>query len=97
MYYITVKLNPYTRQVTIDDILNHSNEELFLLNQNIKDTRDTKTYCVDEVNPKIKSKVNYERIFQELQLFNQRYKYMIDMENKSGIFLFLKKAVDLDQ
>lgn len=86
MYYITVKLNPYTRQVTIDDILNHSNEELFLLNQNIKDTRDTKTYCVDEVNPKIKSKVNYERIFQELQLFNQRYKYMIDMENKSGLY-----------
>ena len=87
MPYITVNVEPRTYQLTFDDILNGCSESDFMP---AKDTRDTRTWLTNNINPNLIEKTNFRGMYEALAAFNEKYADLINTEDKSVLYRSFK-------
>ena len=86
-YYVTVNREPSKYQLTFDDIMYGLDESKLIIR---KDTRDTTTWKVNKINRALIKKTNFEAMWQALSNFVERYKDLIDIEDKSTLYRSFK-------
>ena len=86
-YYITVNREPKMYRITIDDILNGIDESKLVLQ---KDTRDTTTWKVDEINSCLVRKTDFHSMRVALMEFVARYADLINTKNKETLYRSFK-------
>lgn len=87
MPYITVNIEPKVYQLTFDDILNGCTEASFAP---AKDTRDTRTWLTNSINPVLLDKTNFRAMYEALAAFNEKYAALIAVEDKSALYRSFK-------
>lgn len=87
MPYVTVNVEPRTYQLTFDDILNGCSESDFMP---AKDTRDTRTWLTNNINPNLIEKTNFRGMYEALASFNEKYAGLINTEDKSVLYRSFK-------
>lgn len=89
--YVTLKIQPKAYQVTFEDVMNGmSKEKLDALSREIKDTFDTKTRPYKKVPERLLNAINIEDIISVFKEFCDKYKTLIDVEDKSTLFKSFK-------
>ena len=86
-YYITVNREPRVYQLTFEDIMYGLDESKLALQ---KDTRDTTTWKVDEINRRLIEKTDFNAMQTALRDFVERYQNLIAVEDKSTLYRSFK-------
>lgn len=86
-YYITVNREPRVYRFTFEDIMYGLDESKLAVQ---KDTRDTTTWKVDRVNPRLIEKTNFYAMEEALREFVNRYSNLIAVEDKSTLYRSFK-------
>lgn len=91
MSYITVKLSPQVRQMTIDELLFSSNFKPIVTNQT---GTSTKTFWFDEIPDKYKFANNITRMIKSFKDFNEKYENLrkVDRYSLYHTFYIPKKS-----
>ena len=86
-YYITVNREQRFYQLSLKDILNGVEESKFTVQRN---TRDTLTWRVNSINTSLIQKTNFSAMKDALVNFVERYKNLISIEDKTGLYYSFK-------
>ena len=79
MPYITINVEPRTRQITFDDIFNGCTEDIFLPKRNTKNTRTWYTKYIDK---KLLDRTDFAMMYGSLVSFNRKYNHLIQVHEK---------------
>lgn len=87
MPYITANRPPRVYQLSFDDILRGFDPKNL---EPTRDTRDTVTWNPSCINQTIINRTNFRGMFEAIRDFNERYKDLIDTEDKSTLYYSFK-------
>lgn len=87
MPYITINRMPKIHQMTFDDVINGVDPSFFGVSKN---THDTMTWRTTNVTNKVRSKFNYYDMYCSIHNFVEKYKHLIETEDKSTLYRSFK-------
>lgn len=80
-YYITRMATPRCHQMTVEELLTKSDDELSKFFNQSTDSNagsNTVTLCLDKIPEKILRTVNVDLLVRKLQEYNEKYSYLLD-------------------
>lgn len=86
-YYITVNRAQRVYQLTFEDIMYGLDESKLIVQ---KDTKDTTTWKVDRISRSFLQAVNFDDMRESLISFVEKWKELIDTEDKSSLYRSFK-------
>ena len=87
MPYVTTNRAPRICQLSFDDIMNGIDPKRLEVTKN---TFDTTTWYVQSVSTKLRNRLDYYGMAVALRNFNEKYKELIDTEDKSTLYYSFK-------
>ena len=87
MPYITVNIEPKTRQLTFEDILNGCSNACFAP---AKHTRDTRTWVTSHINETLINKTDFRGMYEAIRSFNEKYEEFVKLKDKSSLYRSFK-------
>ena len=85
MVYVTVKQSPMYKQMTLEDFLFNSVSSNSLINNNVGNTR---TYCFEELPPRLSTAVRKQRLIKRLKEFNAETEPLRECDRRKLYYSF---------
>ena len=86
MIYVTLKVQPKSYQVTLDDIFNGGINPNVLNSDTPKRTGETRTLKYEQTPSKLLDIINLDEMINSLELFVETHKNLINVEDKSALY-----------
>lgn len=87
MPYITINTRPKNYQISFNDILSGFENKYY---GQQKDTKDTRTWFVEEINDDLITRIDFVKMYQSLKSFNEKYKALISTVDKNQLYKTFK-------
>lgn len=87
MPYITINTRPKNYQISFNDILSGFENKYY---GQQKDTKDTRTWFVEEINDDLITRTDFVKMYQSLKSFNEKYKALISTVDKNQLYKTFK-------
>lgn len=83
MYYITVRQSPRYHQMSLEEFWFGADS---IPRENSRSVSDTRTYCVEKVSERFRSRVDIPAIIRKLQAFNERTKNLREAGDRHSLY-----------
>lgn len=79
-YYFTIKQSPVYEQMTLEELLFGENPTVRVINPGLTNTR---TYCVNSINPRLAASIDVGAMTARLAKFNRDYRELFEVDRQS--------------